>query len=371
MKHLVGCGLVVVLILSACGDAGDGSTDAGTPTPSETSSPADAPTSTAPPEEVEDLGTAGKLLSLALVDEGFTRAEADCLSRAFTTSFGDTGLAEMLPVDEPVPESADAIDEYVPTCLTPDRLEEFGAADAPKAAGADIAAALSCTDPAGDIRSEFSGWTPSILWGVGDVAALEFSIADGILSVMVRTQGTSPPTGGPGPTPFITRMYLVTGDQAGPVACDIELLRLGDAEATPGTILVTTVDGTTGERLAAETYDDLMIGPGLITASIPVAAVEPVVRADFWLEVRTEWGAGSSDRVGRRPRMDDRLRLRWAALRRVDTWWRGDRRQRWRLAAEDARRARRPGGPGRAGIRAKDPQRVAGADLDEGRRLRR
>jgi hypothetical protein len=287
MKHFVAICLVLVVIISACGDASDAAGRSTGSTPPTTSPPTTlAPT---PADDADQLGTVGKLLSVALIDEGFTAEEAGCLSREFSATFGEDGLAEMLIADEQSPEFTAAIDEYVVTCLTSERLESF-AADASAGEAPNVTASLSCTDPAGDIRSEFSGWTPSIPWGMGDVAGLDFSIADGILSVTLRTQGTHPPTGGPGSTPFVTRMYLVTGDEAGPVAYDVELMRSEDETDPPGPIVVTAVDGVTGEWLMEQAYEDVMTGPGLITAAIPVAAVEPVVAADFWLEIRTEWG---------------------------------------------------------------------------------
>jgi len=109
--------------------------------------------------------------------------------------------------------------------------------------------------------------------------------------VTLRMQGQPHPlTGGPGDTPLIARMYLVSDDESGPVAYDVELMRLSNEDDPPGPILVTTVDGQTGDFVSSQVFEDVMTGPSIMTATIPVTAVDQVVANDFWVEVRTEWG---------------------------------------------------------------------------------
>jgi hypothetical protein len=289
--HLAILTLALLLLISACG----GGTDSIDSSSATTVPPT---TTTAVPASLE-LGPIGSLLADAFVDEGFSEEEAECLGLGFTDEFGETGLQEMMTADEEPPGFEEAMENLVLECLSAERIVELGVDEPIEVPYADLSATLTCSDTSDDIRSEFSGWTPSIPWGMGDVAQADLTVENGELTVTIWTQGTYPPTGGPGETPFVVRMYLVTGNEQGPVAYDVELMRSDNEDDSPGPILVTTVDGQTGEFLTSYGYDDVYTGPGMITATIPASAVEEVITDDFWVEIRTEWGPdrpiGSND----------------------------------------------------------------------------
>jgi hypothetical protein len=235
------------------------------------------------------MGAATKLMVGVLVEEGFTTVEAECIGSGLAATFGDDGLTDLLVGggDESALEYAAA--DQVVACLTPERIEVFGGPDTPDS-DALVYGTLVCADGAGDIRSEFSGWEPSIPVATGDIAALDLELDDGSLTVTLEMQAEQVPAGGPGDTPLVVRMYLVTKDEAGPVAYDVELMRSNNGLDAPGPIVITTVDGETGDYIDAVTYENVLTGPGIITATIPASAVEEVVADDFWVEVRTEWG---------------------------------------------------------------------------------
>jgi hypothetical protein len=282
------------LVATACGGGGS---DGGSLMPQST---------TTTTSSSGELGPIGMLLATSFGEQGFTTDESDCLALGLSDLYGENGLQEMMVSDEDLDEMV--IAEIALDCLSTARLLEFGMdetnGDPATTPTTTMAASLpsgylACSDPEGDIASEFSGWTPSIPWGLGDVVSMEVAAIESEFDVFLYTSSQTPLQGGPGDTPLIVRMWLAPDDPNADVYYEAELVRFtGDDDGgTWGTLW--TLDAGTDRVLATASYPYGYAGPGVFTANFPREALGEATMQDFWIEVRTEWGPdhpiGSND----------------------------------------------------------------------------